>query len=53
MRIRRVKWKDHPVLGSLDLDFINPPRGNPFEQSFLQARTERANLQFSKISVHF
>ena len=30
MRIRRVKWKDHPVLGSLDLDFINTASGQPF-----------------------
>jgi predicted ATP-binding protein involved in virulence len=30
MRIRRVKWKDHPVLGSLELDFINTASGQPF-----------------------
>jgi predicted ATPase len=24
MKLRRVKWKDHPVLGDLFLDFVNP-----------------------------
>lgn len=30
MRIRKVKWKDHPVLGDLLLDFINTDSGQPF-----------------------
>lgn len=30
MRIRKVKWKDHPVLGDLLLDFINTSSGEPF-----------------------
>ena len=27
MKIRKVKWKDHPVLGNLELDFVNPSTG--------------------------
>lgn len=30
MKIRKVKWKDHPVLGDLLLDFINTASGQPF-----------------------
>jgi predicted ATP-binding protein involved in virulence len=30
MKIRKVKWKDHPVLGDLLLDFINTTTGEPF-----------------------
>ena len=30
MRIRKVKWKDHPVLGDLLLDFIDANSGQPF-----------------------
>jgi len=29
MKIRKVKWKDHPVLGDLLLDFINSATGEP------------------------
>lgn len=31
MKIQRVKWKDHPVLGNLFLDFINTSSGQPFQ----------------------
>lgn len=31
MKIRKVKWKDHPVLGNLLLDFVNTGSGQPFE----------------------
>lgn len=31
MKIRKVKWKDHPVLGDLLLDFVNTGSGQPFE----------------------
>lgn len=30
MKIRKVKWKDHPVLGNLLLDFVNTASGQPF-----------------------
>jgi len=30
MKIRKVKWKDHPVLGNLLLDFINTASGQPY-----------------------
>jgi len=30
MKIRKVKWKDHPVLGDLLLDFTNTASGQPF-----------------------
>ncbi len=31
MKMRKVKWKDHPVLGDLLLDFINAASGQPYE----------------------
>jgi len=31
MKIRRVKWKDHPTLGNLVLDFLNTSSGHPFQ----------------------
>ncbi len=31
MRIKKVKWKDHPILGSLELDFTNSNTGLPFD----------------------
>ena len=30
MKIKRVKWKNHPILGNLELDFINTTSGEPF-----------------------
>lgn len=24
MKIRKVKWANHPILGNLELDFVNP-----------------------------
>lgn len=30
MKIRQVKWKDHPVLGNLFLDFVDAASGQPF-----------------------
>lgn len=35
MKIRNVKWKDHPILGDLYLDFINPISGQPYETIIL------------------
>lgn len=31
MTIKKIKWKDHPILGNLELDLINPTTGQPFE----------------------
>ena len=30
MKLRKVKWKDHPVLGNLFLDFVDTASGQPF-----------------------
>ncbi len=30
MNITKIKWKNHPVLGNLKLDFINPVTNNPY-----------------------
>lgn len=31
MKIRKIKWKNHAVLGDLELDFTNPSSGQPFD----------------------
>jgi predicted ATP-binding protein involved in virulence len=31
MKIAKVKWKDHPILGNLELDFINKSIGEPYD----------------------
>jgi len=31
MKIKKVKWNNHPILGDLELDFTNPATGEPFE----------------------
>ena len=31
MKIKGVKWSDHPILESLELDFTNPTTGEPFD----------------------
>jgi predicted ATP-dependent endonuclease of OLD family len=31
MKIRKTKWKNHPVLGHLELDFTNHANGQPFD----------------------
>jgi predicted ATP-binding protein involved in virulence len=31
MKIKKVKWLSHPILGSLELDFINPTTNRPFD----------------------
>ena len=31
MKIRKVKWNNHPILGSLELDFVNNVTGQPYE----------------------
>ncbi len=35
MKIRKVKWKDHPVLGDLLLNFVNTDSGEPFRTIIL------------------
>ena len=30
MKIRKVKWANHPILGNLELDFVNPITNKPF-----------------------
>ena len=29
MKIKTVKWNNHPVLGNLEIDFTNPTTGQP------------------------
>lgn len=31
MKIKQIKWKNHPVLGNLELDFTNLANGQPFD----------------------
>lgn len=31
MKIKKIKWNNHPILGNLELDFINATNGNPFD----------------------
>lgn len=35
MKIKKVKWNNHPILGDLELDFINPATGEPFSNILL------------------
>lgn len=30
MKIRKVKYNNHPILGNLELDFVNPETNNPY-----------------------
>ena len=30
MKIRKVKWANHPILGNLELNFINPTTNKPY-----------------------
>lgn len=38
MKIRKVKWTNHPILGNLELDFVNPVTNHPFSTIVLQAK---------------
>lgn len=31
MKIKKIKWKDHPILGNLELDFTDGDEGVPYE----------------------
>lgn len=35
MKIRKIKWKNHPVLKNLELDFINRATGQPYNNILL------------------
>ncbi|WP_313105199.1 AAA family ATPase [Pseudescherichia vulneris] len=35
MKLRKIKWNKHPVLGELALDFVNPQTGNPYNTILL------------------
>lgn len=35
MKIKKVKWKNHPVLGDLEIDFINPINGEAYSTIIL------------------
>ncbi len=35
MKIKKVKWRNHPVLGNLELDFINPDTGIVYDTIIL------------------
>lgn len=30
MKIRKVKWANHPILGNLELDLVNPATNKPY-----------------------
>ena len=30
MKIRKVRWANHPILGNLELDFVNPSTNKPY-----------------------
>lgn len=30
MKIRKVKWENHPILGNLELDFVDPATNRPY-----------------------
>ena len=30
MKIQKIKWRNHPILGGLELDFTNSATGEPF-----------------------
>lgn len=35
MKLRKVKWKKHPILGDLSLDFVNHDTGEPYSSILL------------------
>ena len=35
MKIRKIKWKQHPVLQNLELDFVNQATGQPYDNILL------------------
>lgn len=45
--ITNVQWDNDPILGNLSLSFIKD-EGAPTKPLFLQEKTERVKLEFSK-----
>ncbi|WP_423814924.1 AAA family ATPase, partial [Pseudomonas viridiflava] len=35
MKLRKVKWNKHPILGDLSLDFVNHDTGEPYNSILL------------------
>lgn len=35
MKIKKIKWKNHPILGNLELDVVDPITGIPFDTILL------------------
>ncbi len=35
MKLRKIKWNKHPILGDLSLDFVNPNTGEPYSSILL------------------
>ena len=35
MKLRKVKWNNHPILGDLELNFVNPEKNEPYETIIL------------------
>lgn len=31
MKLRKIKWNNHPILGNLELDFVNPLSNTPYD----------------------
>lgn len=40
MKIRKVKWANHPILGNLELNFINPTTNKPYSANELRTSIE-------------
>lgn len=48
MKIRKVKWANHPVLGNLELDFVNPLTNHPFSTIVFAGENGSGKLLFWK-----
>ena len=35
MKLRKIKWKDHPILNNLELNLVNPITNQPYETILL------------------
>ena len=31
MKLRKIKWNNHPILGNLELNFVNPLSNTPYD----------------------
>lgn len=43
MKIRKVKWANHPILGNLELSFVNPATNHPFSTIIFAGGNFKAN----------